>query len=63
MSKYIVEVTRIAYARQSVEIDAESSSQAGDLALNRAADEEFSTYESEYEVSSVEAAKIREAQS
>jgi len=62
MSKYYVEVTRISFARQTLEIEAESVSQAKDLALKRAPDEEFSTYESEYEVSSVEAAKARVAE-
>jgi len=57
MSKYYVEVTRISYARQTLEIDAESVSAAEELALERAAEELFSTYESEYEISSVEPAK------
>jgi hypothetical protein len=57
MSKYHVEVTRISYARQTLEIDAESVSAAGELAMKRAADELFSTYESEYEISAVEPAK------
>jgi len=57
MSKYYVEVTRISYARQTLEIDAESVSAAEELALEQAAEELFSTYESEYEISSVEPAK------
>jgi len=57
MSKYYVEVTRISYARQTLEIAAESRSEAEDLAMTTAPDEEFCTYESEYEISSVEAAK------
>ena len=57
MSKrYQVEVTRISYARQTLQVDAESRSQAEDFALNRALEEEFSTYDSEYEISSVELA-------
>jgi hypothetical protein len=56
MNEFFVEVTRISYARRNLKIDAESVSQAGGLALKRAPDEEFSTYECEYEVSSVEAA-------
>ncbi len=59
MSTYYVEVTRIAYARQTLEVEAESLSKAKDLALGRAPDEEFSTYESEYEVSSMEVEKTR----
>jgi hypothetical protein len=57
MNKYYVEVTRTSYARQTVEIEADSVRQAESLAMKRAPDEDFSTYESEYEVSSVEAAK------
>jgi hypothetical protein len=56
MNEFFVEVTRISYARQTLKIDAESVSQAKGLAMKRAPDEEFSTYECEYEVSSVEAA-------
>ena len=52
MSTYYVEVTRISHARQTLEVEAESLRKAKDLALRRAPDEEFSTYESEYEVSS-----------
>lgn len=49
--KYDIEVTRISYARQTVGIEAESLMRAKDLAVERAKDEEFSTYETEYEVS------------
>ena len=59
MSKYYVEVTRTSYARRTLEIEAESMSQAKALAVQRAPDEEFSTYDYEYEVSSVEAAKAQ----
>jgi hypothetical protein len=45
MNEFFVEVTRISYARQTLKIDAESVSQAQDLAMKRAPDEEFSTYE------------------
>jgi hypothetical protein len=55
--KYYVEVTRIGYARQTLEIEATSVEGAKHLAVTRAADEEFSTYDAEYEVSSVEVAK------
>ena len=54
---YYVEVTRICYARQTLLVEAESRSQAEDFAMKRAPDVEFSTYESEYEISSVESAK------
>jgi hypothetical protein len=61
MSKYYVEVTRTSYARQTLEIEAKSANQAKDLAMERAPDEEFSTYDYEYEVSSVELAKAKVA--
>ncbi|MBL8269744.1 hypothetical protein [Steroidobacter sp.] len=51
--KYYVEVTRIGYARQTLEIDAISVEEAKHLAMTRAPDEAFSTYDAEYEVSSV----------
>lgn len=54
--KYLVEVTRIAYARQTLPVEAPSRTQAREWALERAPEGEFSTYEAEYEVSSVEAA-------
>jgi hypothetical protein len=56
-NRYYVEVTRISYARQTLQVEADSRSQAEDLAMKRAPDVDFSTYESEYEISSVEAAK------
>jgi hypothetical protein len=59
MSKYYVEVTRTSYARQTLEVEAESMSQAKDFAMQLAPDEEFSTYDYEYEVSSVEVAKAQ----
>jgi hypothetical protein len=55
--KYCIEVTRISYARQTLEIEAESAGQAKNLALEQAPEEEFSTYETEYEISSVETAR------
>lgn len=55
--KFYVEVTRITYARQILEIEADKKEQAGQLALQEAPDGEFSTYETEYEVFSVEPAK------
>lgn len=55
--KYYVEVTRISYARQTVEMEAESKEQAGKLALQVTPEGEFSTYDTEYEVSSVEPAQ------
>lgn len=55
--KYYVEITRISHARQALEIEAESVPQAEDFALKLASDEEFSTYDTEYEISSVEKAR------
>jgi hypothetical protein len=52
--KYRVEVTRVAYTRQTVTIEAESVGEAEDLALNEAPEEEFCTYDSEYEISSAQ---------
>jgi hypothetical protein len=58
--KYTVEVTRISHARQTLEIEAESVPQAENLALKLAPEEEFSTYDTEYEISSVEKAMPEE---
>lgn len=55
--KFYVEVTRISYARQTLQIEADEKEQARQLALREAPEGEFSTYETEYEVSSVEPAK------
>lgn len=55
--KFYVEVTRISYARQTLEIEADKKEQVRELALQEAPEGEFSTYETEYEVSSVEPAK------
>lgn len=60
MGKYYVENARISsYARQILEVEAEFVSQAQDLAMKRAPDEGFSTYECEYEISSVDAEKSK----
>lgn len=56
-SKFYVEVTRISYARQTLEIEAHSKPQASSLAMERAPAGDFTTYDTEYEVASVEAAK------
>lgn len=55
--RYYVEVTRISYARQTLATESDSKEQAGQLALQRAPEGEFSTYDTEYEVSSVEPAQ------
>jgi hypothetical protein len=55
--KYRLEVTRIAYARQWWVAEADSIANAKTIALQQAPEEEFSTYQSEYEVSSVEVAR------
>jgi hypothetical protein len=52
--KYLVEFTRFSYARQTLEIEAESVAKAKSRAKEQAPEEEFSTYESEYEVSAVQ---------
>ena len=54
MRKYRAEVTRISYARQTVEIDEASIGLAKDRALKKASEGAFSTYESEYEISWIE---------
>jgi hypothetical protein len=51
--KYQVEVTRLSYARHIMEIVADSSEEARRIAVETAPEEEFSTYESEYEISSI----------
>lgn len=55
--RFWVEVTRTAYARQTLPIEADSVKQAKALAMESAPEEEFSTYDYEYEVTSVETAK------
>ena len=55
--KYSIEVTRISYARQTLEIEMDSVQQAKDLAMEQAPEGDFSTYDTEYEISSVEVVK------
>lgn len=51
--KFFIEVTRTSYARLSIEIDASCVRRARELAMERAPEKDFSTYETEYEVTSV----------
>jgi hypothetical protein len=50
--KYFVEVTRISYARVTLQVEAESVEQAKGVAMESAPEAELSTYENEYEVTS-----------
>lgn len=48
--KYVVSVTRIGYACRNFEIEAESETEAQDLALEVAGNHEFSEHHSEYDI-------------
>ena len=54
--KFDVEITRISYARYTVRVERDSPEKAQQVALEQAPEQDFSTYETEYEVASVNAA-------
>lgn len=55
--KFLVELTRISYARQTIQTEVDTVQQAKELAMKQAPEEDFSTYDNEYEISWVRVAK------
>ena len=53
-NKYSVVVTRIAYAKHTMIVEAENADKAKEFALENAGDEEFREYDADYEVDFIE---------